>query len=33
MNHPNEEELIAYHDGEAAGREGIAAHVGETETL
>lgn len=27
MKHPKEEELIAYHDGEAAGREGIAAHV------
>jgi hypothetical protein len=29
MKHPKEEELIAYHDGEAAGREGIAAHVGD----
>jgi len=27
MKHPKEEELIAYHDGEAAGREGVAAHV------
>ena len=27
MKHPKEEELIAYHDGEAAGREGISAHV------
>lgn len=27
MNHPKEEELIAYHDGEAAGREAISAHV------
>src|SRR3982075_2921600 len=27
MKHPKEEELIAYHDGEATGREGIAAHV------
>jgi hypothetical protein len=27
MKHPKEEELIAYHDAEAAGREGIAAHV------
>ena len=29
MKHPKEEELIAYHDGEAAGREVIAAHVGD----
>src|SRR5260221_538973 len=29
MKHPKEEELIAYHDGEAAGREGIAAHLGD----
>jgi len=27
MKHPREEELIAYHDGETAGREGIAGHV------
>jgi hypothetical protein len=27
MKHPKEEELIAYHDGEAANREGITAHV------
>jgi anti-sigma factor RsiW len=27
MKHPKEEELIAYHDGEAAGREGISTHV------
>jgi len=27
MKHPKEEELIAYRDGEAAGGEGIAAHV------
>jgi hypothetical protein len=27
MNHPNEEELIAYHAGEPAKREAIAAHV------
>ena len=27
MNHPNEEELIAYHGGEAAKREAIATHV------
>jgi hypothetical protein len=27
MNHPNEEELIAYHGGEPAKREAIAAHV------
>jgi hypothetical protein len=27
MKHPKEEELIAYHDGEAAGREEMAAHV------
>jgi hypothetical protein len=29
MKHPKEEELIAYHDGEAAGREALAAHVGD----
>jgi hypothetical protein len=29
MKHPKEEELIAYHDGEAAGREVIAAHLGD----
>ncbi|MBV8515071.1 MAG: hypothetical protein JO260_07200 [Acidobacteria bacterium] len=27
MDHPNEEELIAYHGGEPAKREAIAAHV------
>jgi hypothetical protein len=27
MKHPKEEELIAYHDGEGAGREVIATHV------
>ena len=27
MTHPKEEELIAYHDGEAAGRGAIGAHV------
>jgi hypothetical protein len=27
MNHPNEEELIAYHGGEQAKREAIATHV------
>jgi hypothetical protein len=27
MKHPKEEELIAYHDGEAAGRETIATHL------
>jgi hypothetical protein len=27
MNHPNEEELVAYHGGEPAKREDIAAHV------
>ena len=27
MNHPNEEELIAYHGGEPAKREAIATHV------
>jgi hypothetical protein len=27
MKHPKEEELIAYHDGDAAGREMIATHV------
>jgi hypothetical protein len=27
MNHPTEEQLIAYRDGEADGRDGIAAHV------
>jgi hypothetical protein len=27
MKHPKEEELIAYHDGEAPGREVIAAHL------
>ena len=27
MTHPKEEELIAYHDGEAGGRGGIGAHV------
>jgi hypothetical protein len=27
MKHPKEEELIAYHDGEAAGREAIAEHL------
>jgi hypothetical protein len=29
MKHPKEEELIAYQDGEAAGREAIAAHLGD----
>jgi len=29
MKHPKEEELIAYHDGEAAGREMIATHLGD----
>ena len=29
MKHPKEEELIAYHDGETAGREVIAAHLGD----
>jgi hypothetical protein len=29
MKHPKEEELIAYHDGEAAGRQAIAAHLGD----
>jgi hypothetical protein len=29
MNHPNEEELIAYHGGEPSKREAIAAHVGD----
>jgi hypothetical protein len=29
MKHPKEEELIAYHDGEAAGREAIGVHVAE----
>jgi len=29
MKHPKEEELIAYHDGETAGRETIAAHLGD----
>ena len=27
MNHPNEEELIAYHGGEPAKREAISSHV------
>lgn len=27
MSHPKEEELIAYHDGEAEARRGLAAHV------
>jgi hypothetical protein len=27
MKHPKEEELIAYHDGEAAGREAVATHL------
>ena len=27
MKHPKEEELIAYHDGEVAGRDSITAHV------
>jgi hypothetical protein len=27
MKHPKEEELIAYHDGEAAGRETIGTHL------
>ena len=27
MNHPKEEELIAYHDGEAATRQNLGAHV------
>ena len=27
MNHPTEEQLIAYRDGEAAGRQEIAAHL------
>ncbi len=29
MKHPKEEELIAYHDGEAAKREAIAKHLGD----
>ena len=29
MTHPKEEELIAYHHGEAAGRETIATHLGD----
>jgi len=29
MKHPKEEELIAYHDGEAAGQETIATHLGD----
>src|SRR5260370_15888428 len=29
MKHPKEEELIAYHDGETAGRETIATHLGD----
>jgi len=29
MKHPKEEELIAYHDGEAAGRKTIAKHLGD----
>jgi hypothetical protein len=29
MKHPQEEELIAYHDGEAAGRDAIAKHLGD----
>jgi hypothetical protein len=29
MNHPTEEQLIAYRDGEAAGRQEIAAHLKE----
>jgi hypothetical protein len=29
MKHPKEEELIAYHDGEAAGRDTIAKHLGD----
>ena len=29
MKHPKEEELIAYHDGETAAREGIATHLAE----
>jgi hypothetical protein len=29
VKHPKEEELIAYHDGEAAGRETIAKHLGD----
>ena len=29
MKHPKEEELIAYHDGEAAGRESISSHLGD----
>jgi hypothetical protein len=29
MKHPKEEQLIAYHDGEAAGREPIATHLGD----
>jgi hypothetical protein len=29
MKHPKEEELIAYHDGEASGRETIATHLGD----
>jgi len=27
MNHPTEEQLIAYHDGETAGRDEILAHL------
>lgn len=29
MTHPNEEELIAYHDGEVLQREAITKHVGD----
>jgi hypothetical protein len=29
MKHPKEEELIAYHDGEATGRESISLHLGD----
>jgi hypothetical protein len=29
MKHPKEEELIAYHHGEAAGRDVISAHLGD----
>jgi hypothetical protein len=29
MKHPKEEELIAYHDGDDAGREMITAHLGD----
>jgi hypothetical protein len=31
MKHPNEEELIAYRDGETAQREGVTTHLAECE--